>query len=180
MITFPEIRALFDLNGDRRYGGEPVSQLEHALQCARLAEEGGASDELITACLLHDFGHLFNERGTTPTLRGVDDKHQFYAASALKNVFPDAVRVPIYLHVEAKRYLCAVTAGYRDDLSADSRRSLELQGGPLNDVDAGKFIEQLHASDAVRLRFWDDHAKVAGARTPDLDHYLGIARRCAA
>ena len=32
LITFPEIRALFELHGDRQYSGEPVSQLEHALQ----------------------------------------------------------------------------------------------------------------------------------------------------
>jgi hypothetical protein len=31
----------------------------------------------------------------------------------------------------------------------------------------------------VRLRLWDDRAKVAGLPTPPLSHYLGRARRCA-
>src|SRR5262245_66482198 len=40
----------------RRYGGEVVSELEHALQCAELAHDGGADEELQLACLLHDVG----------------------------------------------------------------------------------------------------------------------------
>ena len=180
MITFPEIGALFELHGDRQYSGEPVSQLEHALQCAQLAEQAGAGDELITACLLHDLGHLSNDQGATPTLRGVDDKHQYHAASALKRIFPVAVCAPICLHVDAKRYLCAVARGYWDQLSPDSKRSLELQGGRFDDAEAARFISQPYARDAVRLRFWDDHAKIPGARTPGLDHYLAIAARCTA
>ena len=111
MITFPEIRALFELNGGCQYSGESVSQLEHALQCAQFAEQSGASAELITACLVHDLGHMSNDMGATPTLRGVDDKHQYHAASVLKAIFPEAVRTPIRLHVDAKRYLCAAESG---------------------------------------------------------------------
>ena len=33
-------------------------QLDHALQCAALAEAEAASDELVAAALLHDVGHL--------------------------------------------------------------------------------------------------------------------------
>ncbi len=40
------------------YIGEPVSQLEHALQCAQLAVDAGADDQTILAALLHDIGHL--------------------------------------------------------------------------------------------------------------------------
>lgn len=178
LITFPEIRALFELHGDRQYSGEPVSQLEHALQCAHLAEQAGASDELITASLLHDLGHLSNDRGETPTLRGVDDKHQYHAASALRRIFPEAVRVPIALHVDAKRYLCTVTREYWNELSPDSKRSLELQGGPLSETDAANFVNHAYARDAIKLRGWDDQAKVRGAPTPALDHYLAIAQRC--
>src|SRR5258706_14709740 len=178
-ITFPEIRALFELNGRCRYGGEPVSQLEHALQCARLAESARASTELIAACLLHDLGHMSNDMGATPTLRGADDKHQYHPESALNTVFPPAVRVPIRLHVDAKRYLCATEPGYWDSLSPDSKRSLELQGGRYSDEEAAKFISQAYAQDAVRLRRWDDLAKVAGASTPGLEYYLKIAALCA-
>lgn len=178
MITLPEIRALFELNGGCQYSGEPVTQLEHALQCAQLAERWGAGPELITACLLHDLGHMSNDMGATPTLRGVDDKHQYHAASVLKGLFPESVRVAIRLHVDAKRYLCAAESGYWESLSPDSKRSLELQGGVYSAEEAARFIAQPFAQDAVKLRRWDDLAKVAGCRTPDFDHYFEIAAAC--
>ncbi len=173
-----EIRALFERKGACQYSGEPVSQLEHALQCARLAEAAGAGAELITACLLHDLGHLTNDLGDTPTLRGMDDRHQFHGARALKADFPEAVRNPVLLHVDAKRYLCATEPGYWESLSADSKRSLELQGGRFTAEAAAKFIARPYAADAARLRRWDDLAKVAGVPTPGLEHYLGIAGTC--
>lgn len=178
MSGFADIRALFERSGGNQYSGEPVSQLEHALQCAQLAEQAGASAELITACLLHDLGHLANDLGATPTLRGVDDKHQYHGARALKAVFPESVRNPVLLHVDAKRYLCATESGYWESLSEDSKRSLELQGGTFSAKTAAKFIAQPYAQDAVKLRRWDDLAKVAGIATPDLAYYLEIAGLC--
>ena len=53
-----EIGRLFSERGGSLYGGEGVTQLEHGLQAAFLAEEEGASDELVVASLLHDVGHL--------------------------------------------------------------------------------------------------------------------------
>ena len=179
VIGIGEIRALFAQKGGCQYSGEPVSQLEHALQCARLAEAAAASAELITACLLHDLGHLTNDLGDTPTLRGMDDRHQFHGGRALKAVFPAAVRDPVLLHVDAKRYLCATEPGYWESLSEDSKRSLELQGGKFNSEEAAKFSVRPYAADAVKLRRWDDLAKVAGIATPDLGHYLEIASACA-
>jgi phosphonate degradation associated HDIG domain protein len=180
VITLEEIRALFGHKGGSQYSGEPVSQLEHALQCAQLAEQAGAGAELITACLLHDLGHLANDLGATPTLRGLDDKHQYHGALAMKAIFPESVRNPVLLHVDAKRYLCAAEPGYWDSLSADSKRSLELQGGTFSPEEAAMFIAQPYAQDAVKLRRWDDLAKVAGVVTPDLAYYLDIARSCVA
>jgi predicted HD phosphohydrolase len=73
-LSLDEIAALFAARGDRMYSGEPVTQLQHALQCGQLAEQDGASDELVVAAFLHDLGHLINDQGETPTLRGVDDR----------------------------------------------------------------------------------------------------------
>jgi phosphonate degradation associated HDIG domain protein len=179
-LTLKGLRALFDAKGGCQYSGEAVSQLEHALQCAALAEQAGSAAALITASLLHDVGHMTSTLEGTPTLRGEDDKHQYHGVVALKGVFPDAVLTPIRLHVEAKRYLCAVDAEYWGGLSGDSKRSLVLQGGIYTREEANEFIGQEHAQDAVNLRRWDDLAKVAGRRTPDLDHFLAIARKCAA
>jgi phosphonate degradation associated HDIG domain protein len=178
-LTIAEIAQLFASRGAEQYSGEPVTQLEHALQCAQLAESEDAGDELITAALLHDLGHLLHDLGATPTLQGVDDVHQYRALPFLRGLFGDAVLDPIKLHVDAKRYLCAVREGYFAALSQDSKRSLGLQGGIFNEGQAEAFIAQPGAPQAVRLRVWDDAAKTAGLATPPLSHFLARARRCA-
>jgi phosphonate degradation associated HDIG domain protein len=180
-LTLETIGALFRTHGGRMYSGEPVSQLEHALQSAALAEEAGAPVSLIAAAFLHDLGHMLNDQGETPTLRGIDDRHEYVAIPRLRGLFPDAVLAPIRLHVEAKRYLCARGDGtlsgpaYLHALSADSVRSLRLQGGVFSDAEADAFIAQPFAADAVRVRRWDDLAKVPGRVTPPLERYLGLA-----
>lgn len=178
-LTFADIGQLFAQRGGERYAGEAVTQLEHALQCAQLAEIDGAGDELVTAALLHDLGHLLHELGDTPSLQGVDDLHQYRALPFLRGLFADTVIDAIGLHVDAKRYLCAVRPGYFAALSDDSKRSLALQGGIFNEGQAEAFIAQRGAPEAVRLRTWDDQAKTAGLATPPLSHFLERARRCA-
>ena len=165
--------------GGRAYEGEGVSQLEHALQSAQHAERAGAPAELVCAALLHDIGHLLNDRGETPTLRGVDDRHQYAALPFLRDLFPATVLGAIRLHVDAKRYLCATRPGYHERLSEDSKRSLVLQGGIYSAAEADEFIRQPYASEAVKVRLWDDAAKVAGAATPDLAHFEGLVRSLA-
>ena len=179
MLNLDDIALLFARHGAEQYSGEPVTQLEHALQTAHLAEQSEASDELVTACLLHDLGHLLNEQGETPTLRGIDDTHQYCALPFLRGLFPDAVLDAIKLHVDAKRYLCRANEDYWARLSEDSKRSLELQGGVFAPAQAERFIRQPFAADAVKLRLWDDAAKVPGLPTPDLAHFEAILRTVA-
>lgn len=176
-LSLDDIRTLFERHGGLAYSGEPVTQLEHALQSGALAEQAGADDALIAAAFLHDLGHLLNLQGDTPSAHGIDDKHQYFALPFLRPVLPDGVLEPIRLHVDAKRYLCAVDPEYRARLSADSVRSLALQGGVFDDAQARAFIEKPFADDAVKLRRWDDAAKDAAMRTPDLAHFLGIVGR---
>jgi phosphonate degradation associated HDIG domain protein len=174
-LSLDDIRHLFDAHGSTAYSGEPVTQLQHALQTAWLAEEAGASRELIVAALLHDLGHLLNVQGETPTERGIDDLHQYYALPFLRPVFSDAVLEPIRLHVDAKRCLCAIHREYHARLSADSVRSLQLQGGVFDADEARAFMAKPYARDAMTLRRWDDDAKDASRVTPPLSHYLEIA-----
>lgn len=178
-LTLQDIEHLFEARGGEQYSGEPVTQLQHALQTAALGEVEGASDALVTAALLHDLGHLLHDLGDTPSMRGVDDVHQYCALPFLRGLFDDAVLDAIKLHVDAKRYLCATDAGYHHSLSADSKRSLQLQGGVFSADEAAKFITQPGAQDAVRLRLWDDLAKDADRLTPPLSHFMQRARRCA-
>ena len=178
MLELADIELLFARQGHDQYSGEPVTQLEHALQSAHLAEQSDADDALVTACLLHDLGHLLNEQGETPTLRGIDDTHQYFALPFLRGLFPDSVLDAIKLHVDAKRYLCASNPGYLARLSEDSRRSLALQGGPFDGIGAAAFLAQPGARDAVLVRQWDDLAKQAGLATPPLAHFMARAARC--
>jgi phosphonate degradation associated HDIG domain protein len=145
------------------------------LQSAALAEAAGASPELIVAALLHDLGHLLNLQGETPSERGIDDLHQYYALPFLRPLFSDAVLEPIRLHVDAKRCLCAIDATYHARLSADSVRSLQLQGGVFDDETAQAFLAKPYAHDAIALRRWDDEAKDAHRVTPTLPHFMDMA-----
>ena len=178
-LALGDIETLFQRHGHIEYSGEGVTQLEHALQAAQRAESEGADDTLVTAALLHDLGHLLNLQGETPTARGIDDQHQYYAIPFLRPLFPPAVIEPIRLHVDAKRALCALEPDYYESLSEDSRRSLTLQGGVYSEREARAFVDKPFAADAMRLRRWDEKAKVPGATTPPIGHYLEIAARCA-
>jgi len=178
-LTLTDIEKLFGQKGHEQYTGEPVTQLQHALQSGFLGEQAGASDELVTAAFLHDLGHLLHDLGETPSIHGVDDVHQYRVLPFLRGLFPDSVINAIQRHVDAKRYLCATRPEYHDSLSDDSKRSLKLQGGIFSEGEAAAFIAEDGAKDAVQLRLWDDLAKQPDLQTPGLSHYMQIARRCA-
>jgi phosphonate degradation associated HDIG domain protein len=174
-LHLSDVEALFTRHGHSQYSGEPV---EHALQTALLAEQADADDEQVTAALLHDLGHLLTDQADTPTLRGVDDLHQFLVVPFLRGVFSNRVLDTVQWHVDAKRYLCATRPGYLAGLSPDSQRSLALQGGVFSTSAASRFMARPHAEEAVALRLWDDQAKQPGLHTPPLAHYLARAQRC--
>jgi [1-hydroxy-2-(trimethylamino)ethyl]phosphonate dioxygenase len=164
--VIPEIEDLFARYGGESYG-EGVTQLEHALQTAALAEAEGADDSLVVAALLHDIGHF---------LQPTDDsfgyhKHDRSGGDWLAQRFGPAVSEPVRLHVAAKRYLCATEADYFAKLSPASVHSLSKQGGPMSPEEAGAFAASPHAAAAMRLRRWDDGGKLDGLRVPDLAHY---------
>jgi len=157
--------------GQKHYGESAVTQLEHAIQCAMLAEREGASSALVAASLLHDLGHLVNPEDRAQTARREDCDHETIAADYLQRWFGDEVTLPVRLHVAAKRYLTAVEPAYFATLSAGSVLSLELQGGPFSADGAARFAALPGAADAIRLRRWDERAKEAGAAIPDLEHF---------
>ena len=177
-LKLADIGKLFRDHGHIAYSGEGVTQLEHALQAAQRAEADGAGDALIAAALLHDLGHLLNLQGETPTARGIDDQHQYFAIPFIRALFPPAVVEAIRLHVDAKRALCALEPDYYESLSEDSKRSLTLQGGIFSKEETEAFMSRPYAENALRVRRWDDAAKTPGAETPPLEHYLEVASRC--
>lgn len=174
-----EVVDLLATYGTERYD-EDVTQLEHGLQCAALAAQAGASDELVAAALLHDVGHLLVLAGGGRFERGADDRHEERGARWLAGVFGPGVTGPVAAHVRAKRHLAAVDPDYVGRLSPASLESLRVQGGPLDADDAAAFAADPVAGDAVALRRWDDTGKVEGLDVPGLDAYLGILARSAA
>ena len=177
MNTIDRIFALFRTKGQGAYFGEAVTETEHALQCAHLAEQSGASDVLISAALLHDIGHLLHNLGENIAEQGHDARHEDGGADWLSAHFGRDVVDPVRLHVAAKRYLCAVEPGYLQALSPASKLSLDLQGGPFSAQETNEFEREPWFRSAVAVRRWDDGAKVAGLVVPDLDHYRSTLER---
>jgi len=175
-----EIFQVFREYGSGQYLGEAVSMTEHMLQSAYAAERDGAAPTLVTAALLHDYGHFIHDLPEDAAEHGIDTRHEEVAHAFLSEHFGPEVAEPIRLHVAAKRYLCAVDPSYLGELSPASVHSLDLQGGPYSPAEVAEFEASPYANDAVRLRRYDDAGKVAGLRTPDLEHYrpdLEAARR---
>lgn len=171
-----EIAELFARRGREMYSGEPVTQTEHALQTALQAEQSGADAALITAAFLHDVGHLLHDLDEDCAEEGIDDKHEALGAEWLAQHFGFEVVEPVRLHVAAKRYLCTVDAEYYARLSDASRLSLKLQGGPFTEAQARKFEQHPCFAAAIKLRRWDEQAKIPQLPTPPLQQYLDVAR----
>jgi phosphonate degradation associated HDIG domain protein len=171
MNLIDHIFTLFRLKGQAAYFGEAVTQTEHALQSAHLAEQSGAAPEWIAAALLHDVGHLLHALPEDIAEHGIDGRHEEAGAAWLEGFFGPAVVDPIRLHVAAKRYLCAAEPAYHAGLSEASQRNLRLQGGPMSAEEVGRFEQEPWFRSAVLVRLWDDTAKVPGLVVPGLDHY---------
>lgn len=176
-----KINTLFNYMEKRGHSfyDEVVTQLEHALQCAALAQQNDASPTLITGALLHDIGHIIlDEHSAREAFLDTDLSHEEVGAQYMKPFFPEAVTTPIRLHVPAKRYLCTTDASYHDGLSEASKRSFIVQGGVMSDEERESFERIPHFRDALTLRRWDDLAKVRGLETAELETYRDIVQQC--
>ena len=72
--------------------GENVTEAQHALQCATLARADGEPAEIVTACLLHDFGHLVHDLGQDIAKKGIDARHESIGANRLASLFVEEDR----------------------------------------------------------------------------------------
>ncbi len=183
--TVQEVVELYEQFGADHYD-EALSQLDHAVQTAALADAAGAPGALVAAALLHDVGHLValaegtvevgGEGGAVPE----DLRHEAVGARYLGRLFTVQVTTPIALHVRAKRYRCAVEPKLLMTLSAASVSSLERQGGPLSADEARAFEAVPGFADAVALRTWDDLGKIEGLRVDPFEQYLELLEDLAA
>ncbi len=167
-----DIARRMDINGQHQYGLSDINQIQHGLQAAWLAERAGDPPSLIAAALVHDIGHMVHDLGENPAAEGVDDRHEEVGHEYLASRFGPEVTEPVRLHVAAKRYLCGKEADYFAKLSPDSVLSLSLQGGPMSPGEIAAFERLPYWREAVKLRRYDEQAKVKGLQTPPLAHFL--------
>ena len=171
------IADILERRGADSYLGEDVTMSEHMLQCAHLAEQAGAGDELIAAALLHDIGHYTGEFPEDAMEKGIDNHHDATGAAVLAPFFPATVTECVRGHVAAKRYLCATEPSYFDRLSAASVHTLKLQGDPMNASEIAAFEQTTNLAAIIQVRKWDEGGKVAGVQTPPFAHYAPLLQR---
>ncbi len=167
---------IFMRRGTESYLGEAVTMSQHMLQTAYNAEKAGQSKTVIVAALLHDIGHYTGEFPDDYIQQGVDNRHEHTGAAILEKFFGPEIVEPVRLHVDAKRYLCAIEPEYFDGLSDASVQTLALQGGPFNREQAAEFEKKPHLETTIRIRKFDDNGKTPGLNTPGVDYYLAMVQ----
>ena len=170
MSTLEYVFSHYRQKGDEDYIGESISQLEHMLQAATLAQQSGADDELILAAFFHDIGHLCAPP-STPQMDGLGVvDHEELGARLLTTVgFSSRIAQLVELHVQAKRYLCFQKPNYYQRLSSASKGTLHFQGGVMSSQEAAHFQQHPLFKDILRLRVWDEQAKVPNAPSLSLE-----------
>jgi len=195
--TTSQLLRILRSRGQSDYIGEPISQLEHSLQCASLAASNNADNETIIAALLHDIGQFLpaeqvrlitgdvremrspNGGTTTRHASGSVGRvgHETIGAQYLLSLnFSPKIAALVQSHVAAKRFLCATETGYWEALSDASKSSLEYQGGAMDEDEVAEWRRREWAAEMARLRKWDDGAKVIGLAVPGVEVYEGMIR----
>lgn len=174
------VLAVFLDRGHEAYHGEPVSQLEHAVQAAELAQQSRPDDpEFILAAFLHDFGHLCGDPSGADDMDGYGiSQHERTGARELERLgFSEKITRFVAGHVQAKRYLVSTDPDYYAGLSEASKITFEKQGGLLS-------VEELHAFEQdplfeqhIALRRIDEQAKAEGLPVRGLDWLEGLLLR---
>ena len=172
--SLTEIRYLFEQYGTEPYYGEHVSQFEHAAQAAELARRDGCDAEVQIAAFLHDIGHMLPTDDPAELMYDFGRRdHEGVAADWLRQRgFSDKVGILIENHVNAKRYLTYKNPAYFAALSDASLQTLAFQGGPMAADEAEAFEKNPYFDLILRMRRWDEAAKLQNYRTPDLGYYL--------
>ncbi len=176
-IFVEEIFELFEKNGFHEYAGEKISQVEHMLQAAQLAEKQNEEEEIVLAALFHDIGHLIIPEAEEEKMGnyGTIDHELIGSRYILGKGFSSKIASLIAGHVKTKRYLVFKDNHYKNSLSDASIRTLNYQGGPMDETEAHEFENDPLYNFHIKMRQWDDQAKVVDLETKSLAHYKDMA-----
>ncbi len=176
--TVDEVIGLYGSKGGSAYIGEPVTQLQHAAQTADQARGDGSDDDVVCAAFLHDVGHLCpNDRPQGQMGEFGVIRHERVGADYLSRLgFSKRVVHLVGQHVNAKRYLTATRPGYHARLSDASKRTLEYQGGPMSRSEAARFEADPSFDLILKMRQWDEAAKIADLTVFPLQRYGELIR----
>ncbi len=171
-----EIIEMYKNHGGEEYAGEKISQLEHMTQAAELAAQQGHDEDVILAAFLHDIGHICVSAQGDQAMDGWGVKdHEEIGADYLKTKgFSKKVVRLVESHVQAKRYLTYKDPEYYDQLSEASKKTLEYQGGRMLQEEAEAFEHYPLFDLIIKMRRWDEEAKMENMQVPDLEHYKKI------
>ena len=161
------------VNNKSLYIGEEVTMSEHMIQTAMLAEKTNSSTDLVCSSLLHDYGHFILENPDNLIIKNKDGKHEEIGYEFLKKYFVKDVLGPIKNHVKAKRYLARDDKYYKL-LSKASKVSLKLQGGIMSDLEAKKFKKNKFFENSIKLRKFDEVAKISGLKIKSINEYENL------
>ena len=172
-----EVFALYEQHGNEDYIGEPVSQIEHMSQAAMLAQAEGYNDEVVLAAFFHDIGHLCAAGAEVGSMGGMGniDHEKLGADYLLDRGFSPRLANLVNGHVIAKRYLTYKHPEYFEKLSPASRVTLDFQGGVMSADEAAEFEANPDADLIIRMRYWDDEAKLQNMPVNNIAHLKSIA-----
>lgn len=153
---------------------ERCTQLQHAEQCATLAEERGLSEECAVAAFLHDVGHLIADNLQMPEFNqyGIAN-HDIVGADYLQRWgFSERIVLMVREHVQVKRYLAAVEPDFEQRLSHASKTTLHQQGGAMSAPECEQYAKKPYLQDIISLRNIDDSGKLPEKACKPLSYWL--------
>lgn len=169
-MSWDKIHELFNKYGNEEYMiGESITQINHALQAARIAEVAGAPNEIIIGLLLHDIGQLLGHNSSMEELHGSHDDIGYYWLK--DNGFSDIICNIARYHTAAKVLLCRDDPDYIKQLSPASQESYLIQKEKYKDLILDHDLEEI----VKACRLCDDMAKISDTiLEQDLYYYQNL------
>lgn len=101
--------------------------------------------------------------------------HEIEGANYLRTLgFSEKICTLVASHVAAKRYLTFARPDYYNNLSDASKRTLDFQGGVMSAEEAAVFEANPLSALMVKMRLWDEAAKLTDAIVPPFETYKNL------